>query len=507
MLLTTSPLILPPEPIGAGRRYGCPLCAYLERGDVLVVVKVGPDGTDQVVAITPSWVAPTHSDQVPELVSGRDRLWYRVAHGHAFAVAPGTDLSPDSDHQPYPRPAEIPERLSELLEYYRPQRYAHHRQLAPLYWSLVVAGGPRRLITRYQTRARALSADDELRAFYGQLVVANALSLFAKWEFLGHDFELRWAKSVEVKYQLFRSNLMANPTLPYSWPIGAELTVNPPLSVYQLGGGHGQYLAVVTERLEGQSVAALFPTLPGDQLYRVGLEGLALLHEAHYGPLVHHWMHLDPHLDNFLLGTELASGRARRLVHLTNVDLVLTEPLWLIDYNSAYFPDFPSEFVAADFAYANEQEGWWKRYTTINPAWDAIYFLRSYWWLIAERRPELLQRPEFQRFLLTTLAAIPEQLLLFAGRLNPLEPSDEVQQWFYNLLGRSTTEVQSMVVEQARRQVLDHAGDGSDSGPSPSTWLRAWFGHYRGVSFIGQRRLSVGNGTIGDLLEELLSSD
>ena len=502
MILTTSPLILPPEPISVGRRYGCPLCAHLERGDILVGIP-DHDSSMSPVSINPVWIAPTHTTELPP---GFD--WtldgYRVliAHGHVFVDSPN-QLSVVGQSQVetlmrMTHEVDLPDRLSNLLGYYQPQNYAHHRQLAPLYWSLVAVGERNILTSHYRTRTRVLTGDDELRAFYGRVVLASSLTLFAKWEFLGHDFDVRWAKNVPIKYHLIRSNLIANPELPYSWPISAELTVNPPQGVHDLGGGHGQYLATVTELLDGQTVTSHLTTLPGDRLYRVGIECLALLHEAHYGSQPHHWMHLDPHLDNFLLGRQVVginrSGPGRR-IHLTTTNLVLTEPLWLIDYNSAYFPELPTEFVSADFAYANEREGWWKQYTTINPAWDAIYFLRNYWWLIAERRPELLEQVEFQRFLLTSLAAIPEQLLQFAGQLNPLDSPDEIQQWFYSLLGRSVDEVQSMVVDQAR-VVLNRSNLGD--------WVRAWFGHHRGVSYIGQRRLSIGNGTIGDLLEDVI---
>ena len=36
-------------------------------------------------------------------------------------------------------------------------------------------------------------------------------------------------------------------------------------------------------------------------------------------------------------------------------------------------------------------------------------------------------------------------------------------------------------------------------------WVKAWFGSYRDINFIGQRRLSIGNGTIGSFLERLLN--
>ena len=530
LVLSTQPLVLPPTPLSSSLRHGCPLCAWLEQHDQLI-------DPQTLTPVDPVWVAPVHAVVYPtmsttacvgigdaeEVARQLQRFtsgYYQVtvAYGHLyvqrvdridddltwgerrplskylFVDADGLVWWSDVEHPTTVLNESIGRNVDELIEQFQPQQYAHHRQLAPVYWSLVVDH-----YHEVRKRRRVMATDDELRAFYGR-ITTNGLELFAKWEFLGHDFDVRWAKNVPLKYQLIRSNLLRNPELPYSWPIHVELTVNPPTGVYQLGGGHGSYLETTTELINGDTVYALFVDLPAERIYRIGLECLALLHEAHYGSQMHHWMHLDPHLDNFLLSTN-NSARPEHVVRLGRKTLTLTEPLWLIDYNSAYFPDFPTEFVAADFAYANEQDGWYRRYTTINPAWDFIYFLRHYWWAIATKRPELLQQDEFQQFLYRSLEAIPEQLLLFAGRLDPLDHTDDIQQWFYSLLGHTTREVQSLVVHKAEELLA--------TGQIPE-WVRAWFGFHRGVSYIGQRRLVVDtsdggvNGSIGQFLDTLV---
>lgn len=510
-ILTTSPLILPPATISEGRRHGCPLCAHLERGDVLVQI----DST-HLKPFVPQWISPTHGAVYPTTINWPSGFYrFELLHGHMYAERIVIDdistplvmgswgtkkplsrfLIIDDDKQPWwskdehEKVSELPPRLDDLLNLLRPQIYAHHRQLAPIYWSMVV-----NRFKEYRRRNRVLSNNDEMVAFYGITLLGgtNGLELFAKWELLAHDFDQRWAKDVPLKYQLIRSNLVANPELPHSWPISAKIITNPPMKIYELGGGNGKYLEVITERIDGKTVYDLIAELPAERLYQIGIESLALLHELHYGDLVHNWMHLDPHVGNFMLGSQ----NVNRTVKLPTSTLELTESLWLIDFNSAFFPEFPTEFVAADFAYANEHEGWMNKYATINPAWDAIYFLRHYWWQIAEQRPELLRRSEFQQFLFKSLEAIPEQLLLFAGQLNPLGRSTEIQQWFYSLLGMSLQEVQSATVEKAKGLMMN--------GSKMVEWIKAWFGYYRGTSYIGQRKLSIGNGTIGELIESIL---
>ena len=500
-------------PISDGRVRGCALCAYLERGDVLY-------RTDRETRVEPVWISNNHSITYPADVDFEPGFYrVEIQYGHLCILRVDEEyidevetpflrgywglkrplskyMIVDADHRKWwsiDEHTNVLEHAStdELLKYVQPAPYAHHHLLSPAYWSLVVDH-----YREFRKRTRVLSNDDELLAFYGRTTLADSLELFSKWEFLGHDYDLRWARNVPLKYQLIRSNLIRNPTLPYSWPIHAVITANPPGKVYERGGGAGQYLETFTELIEGSSVRSMFSQLSAGKIYRIGIECLAILHEAHYGAQAYHWMHLDPHLDNFLLANE---KRGQRMVKLLTMTITLTEPLWLIDYNSAYFPDFPTEFVAADFAYANEQEGWYRRYTTINPAWDFIYFMRNYWWLIASTRPELLQHQEFQQFFLKSLRAIPEQLLMFAGKLNPLDRLTELRKWFYSLLGMTEREVQEAVVNKATTLlsgVIDEQF---------GEWVKAWFGSYRDINFIGQRRLSIGNGTIGSFLERLLN--